>query len=516
MHAPNKREADAIRTPHGLTQSLRAELTVNHVNISDELKALKAWVLWEITKIDPNTGKFDKVPSYPTGKRRSGEQGSPEDRELLGTFDDVWAAFERNSRYAGIGLAMLPAMGYTAFDADKCLDASGALPDYLTELVDLAYAEISPSHTGIRAFWRGTAANGRNIPKGLELYSQKQFVTVTGNVIDNAYSLSGGGVPTLSDALRAQLEKLCQPDTKKATKSKSERLEGIASNDPVLSRLNELGMLERDMGAGKYSILCPFESEHSDPDRAGGDGDTAYLLPHTNGHATGHFHCTHSHCCDRPDIDFLIAIGLDPRLVGFGNIEDWPEPHPLPNDLPTVKPFDLSLLPDAFRPWIVDIAERMQIAPDIPAMGAITALSSVIGRRVQIMPKAHDDWTVVPNLWGLVISPPGFMKSPALSEIMRPLRQMEEEANRNFETEQAAWLVDKERVSIANSAAREKAKAVLKKDPDAPIPDTLPEPEQPQAVRYVVNNFSMEAIGEVMLGNPNGVLAFSDEIHGLL
>jgi primase-polymerase (primpol)-like protein len=205
VNAANKHEADAIRLPSGLTQSLRGELKVNHANIPDELKALKAWVLWEITKIDPNTGKFDKVPSYPTGKRRSGEQGSPEDRAQLGTFADAWAAFERNSRYAGIGLAMLPSGGFVAFDADHCIDASGAPPDYLAELVDETYAEISPSHTGIRAFWKGTAANGRNIPKGLELYSQKQFVTVTGRVIDNSNNLGGGGVTALSGALRVAM-----------------------------------------------------------------------------------------------------------------------------------------------------------------------------------------------------------------------------------------------------------------------------------------------------------------------
>lgn len=102
---------------------------------------------------------------------------------------------------------------------------------------------------------------------------------------------------------------------------------------------------------------------------------------------------------------------------------EWPEPQPIPDDLPPVPAFDLGLLPASLRPWIADIAERMQISPDLPAIGAITALSAAIGRRVQIMPKAHDDWTVIPNLWGVVVAPPGYMKSPALSEVMKPLHR---------------------------------------------------------------------------------------------
>jgi hypothetical protein len=158
----------------------------------------------------------------------------------------------------------------------------------------------------------------------------------------------------------------------------------------------------------------------------------------------------------------------------------------------------------------------MQISPDIPAIGAVTALSAAVGRRMQIMPKAHDDWTVVPNLWGMVVAPPGYMKSPALSDVMKPLHLLEREAHREYEAARAAWEIQKERTAIANSAAKSATLAKLKKDPSAEIAAAQPEPEEPVATRYCVNNFSLEALGEVLMGNLHGVLAFSDEIHGLL
>ena len=78
----------------------------------------------------------------------------------------------------------------------------------------------------------------------------------------------------------------------------------------------------------------------------------------------------------------------------------WPEPHPIPEALPPVISFDCALLPDTLRPWIEDIAQRVQCPPDFPAVGAMIALAAVVGRKIGIRPKRRDDWLEVPNLWG--------------------------------------------------------------------------------------------------------------------
>ncbi len=53
--------------------------------------------------------------------------------------------------------------------------------------------------------------------------------------------------------------------------------------------------------------------------------------------------------------------------------EDWPEPEELGSELPPVLPFDPSLLPEALRPWVKDVAYRMQVPLDYPANTAIAA-----------------------------------------------------------------------------------------------------------------------------------------------
>ena len=50
---------------------------------------------------------------------------------------------------------------------------------------------------------------------------------------------------------------------------------------------------------------------------------------------------------------------IDPK--GPGNVQEpWPEPQPLPNGLPSVRPFELDMLPETAQAWIGDIAEHMR------------------------------------------------------------------------------------------------------------------------------------------------------------
>lgn len=115
--------------------------------------------------------------------------------------------------------------------------------------------------------------------------------------------------------------------------------------------------------------------------------------------------------------------------------EDWPEPHPLPVALPDVQPFNFACLPDTLRPWLADIADRMQCPPDYPAVGAVVALGSLIGRKVGIRPKRHDDWIVVSNLWGMVVGRPGLLKTPAVEQGTAPLNRLVAQANARHQSE---------------------------------------------------------------------------------
>ena len=185
----------------------------------------------------------------------------------------------------------------------------------------------------------------------------------------------------------------------------------------------------------------------------------------------------------------------------------WPEPRPLPIGLPAVPAFDALLLPESLRPWVVDIADRAQAPLDFPAAGAIVGLSSVLGRRLGIKPKRQDDWLVVPNLWGLIVGPPGFLKSPMLREVLKPLTRLETEAGDEykaarveFEFQEAAMTAQRKKI-LAKGADRDEMVIALRElQADAPVQR-----------RYVVNDPTVEKLGEILNANPAGVLLFRDE-----
>lgn len=198
---------------------------------------------------------------------------------------------------------------------------------------------------------------------------------------------------------------------------------------------------------------------------------------------------------------------------------NWPDPVPLPDALPAVDSFDYEMLPEVFRPWIEDIADRMQAPPDYAAVGAIVTLAAVVGRQVGIRPKEKDDWTVVPNLWGGIVGPPSSMKTPLLQETQRPLGLLEDRAREKHD----AALQDYEAHSMVMEAEKKKAKDDVakalkdKKDPYAVALQSLGDKEQPPTrIRYRTSDSSVEKLGELLNQNPRGLLVFRDELTGFL
>ncbi|MHB8255866.1 MAG: YfjI family protein [Acidiferrobacterales bacterium] len=182
--------------------------------------------------------------------------------------------------------------------------------------------------------------------------------------------------------------------------------------------------------------------------------------------------------------------------------------------MPPVAVFDFDLLPDALRPWIQDIAERVQCPPDFPAVGAMISLAAVVGRKIGIRPKRRDDWLEVPNLWGAIVGRPGVMKSPALREAMQPLRKLEVAALENFKEEVTAWRREHELFKLKREATRSKIVKAIKGGKEVTADEFAD--DEPQARRVVVNDCSVEALGEILRFNPNGTLVYRDELVGLL
>ena len=206
------------------------------------------------------------------------------------------------------------------------------------------------------------------------------------------------------------------------------------------------------------------------------------------------------------------------KAISAKEVDDWPEPTPLPNALPPVDPFDAELLPVALRAWVMDIAYRMQCPADFPAVAALVALSGLIGARAVIQPKAFDDWQVVANLWGALVGRPGVKKSPAQAEALRPLNRLQANEMEMHRTLHEAWAIDCKVAALQGDENERKAKGLANKDPAAAraLLQPVDTPTEPTARRYIVNDATVEKLGELMQQNPWGILSYRDELYGLL
>jgi uncharacterized protein DUF3987/bifunctional DNA primase/polymerase-like protein len=199
----------------------------------------------------------------------------------------------------------------------------------------------------------------------------------------------------------------------------------------------------------------------------------------------------------------------------------WPEPHPAPPALLPVPPLvPAKLLPPTLASWVDDVAERVQCPPDFVAVGLVVSIATVIGRQLTIRPKRHDDWTVVPNLWGLVVGRPGVMKSPAMQASQHGLRYLIAQAHEEWveamkrhdfqvvEGKAKRAAIEKK---IREAAGRGESTDGLREEYDAA---TIPEP--PVECRFNTSDATVEKLGLLLDENPNGLQVTRDEIMGWL
>ena len=226
--------------------------------------------------------------------------------------------------------------------------------------------------------------------------------------------------------------------------------------------------------------------------------------------------------------DWLNAGGTKEELLrlvaespGYGE-QEWPNPEEIQSELRPVEVLPPEIIPEPFRPWLTDIAHRMQCPLDFVSIGAMVVAGAIIGAGCAIRPKQRDNWTVIPNLWGGIVARPSMLKTPALAEILKPLAALELEAKAEYEDSMGMHEAEK----MAHAAERAAIKAEMGKSAKgkpgrnmdvlkAEIA-SMKEPEPPTRRRFKTNDTTIEKLGELLNENPRGLLVFRDELVGLL
>lgn len=249
----------------------------------------------------------------------------------------------------------------------------------------------------------------------------------------------------------------------------------------------------------------------------------------------------------------LSAMGLISKFDSKDTAHQWGEPEPIKAELLPVQQLTRDMLPTDLSEYVFDNAERADHMPnDFVAVSLLTCLGGLIGARVSIKPKQQDDWEIVPNLWGGIIGNPSMKKSPAFNAGAKPLNNLVMKAKAEAkqkkggviamptdeEREKAKQaIIEKQKIALelaskikalnatiaskkTTEEEREKAIANLAEiKAEQEIIEHMQSHADDEAIpekRYLTNDTSPEALTDLEINNPNGIIIIRDELIGLL
>ena len=179
--------------------------------IPDFLKHLPQWLHWAATE-EKDDGRFNKLPVSATGFNINAH-----DPRNWNTFEEVILNFN-SAVHSGIAIDLtgrkveIAGQQQEGFligvDLDLCItgvnpDGTAVLAPHAQKVIDFlcSYWEISPSGTGIRAFFYADSKMPGKNKGGAEIYSEGRFLTVTGHGGGEIRKLEQADVETLLSLL---------------------------------------------------------------------------------------------------------------------------------------------------------------------------------------------------------------------------------------------------------------------------------------------------------------------------
>lgn len=166
------------------------------------------------------------------------------------------------------------------------------------------------------------------------------------------------------------------------------------------------------------------------------------------------------------------------------------------------RPFPVGALFEPIRRFVISAARSIGCDVCYVAVPLFAALASAIGntRRIQL----KRGWTEPAIVWVAIVGESGTQKTPALTLGTEQVHRRQRDAMRQYAEERVRYFVEKQQYERDLKAWERNATGG-----EAPH-----QPEEPQLVRNVVSDSTVEALATVLLHNPRGVLLEREELAG--
>lgn len=400
-----------------------------YVSVPDELKRAKSWLVYR-TEPRPD-GSKNKIPYDPATRRKANNP------ELGVTYEQAKAA---EKDYTGLGFYV--ESPYLVIDIDGCVDAQGNVEAYAAEIVrELnSYTEASPSGTGLHIWIRGVKP-GAACRRGIEIYSTKRFLTVTGvHVPGTPKEIREVKIGPIYDRMLTgefqEEQKSANADIPQsqqtATPSKAPAAEVHHDGTVVTSKM-ELLMRGEILSMKPFIIGDKYGNTLQYPSQSEADGALAVLLAFKHeGSAEaidGDMRISALYRAKWDRVDYRDAT-IKSAIAFYKKSKALEEP---PNSSASVSASENeedeiieidTKLPDfpEFTGSLADLSDAM--SPDIPRafkfISAVTHFGLIRSGLDTIAPEPH----IQPRFYTALIAQPGRGKTAAINEVGRIIRPL--------------------------------------------------------------------------------------------
>lgn len=207
---------------------------------------------------------------------------------------------------------------------------------------------------------------------------------------------------------------------------------------------------------------------------------------------------------------------------------DWGEVGALPDLTAPVPSLPPELLPAPLAAWIQAEARGAGLPLEMVAAPVMVGAGGLIGHRLTLR-NARNAPAVPANLWGAICGPPSIKKSHALNLGAAALNRLQRAEFERLDAQRGELEAHREKVTAHRDALTLKVRHAAQgkggqNAPSMPSDDELSAAreavQEAEAAllpaRYVVNDSTVEKLGEIMAQNPDGVTLIKDELTGWL
>lgn len=166
-------------------------------------------------------------------------------------------------------------------------------------------------------------------------------------------------------------------------------------------------------------------------------------------------------------------------------------------------PFPLQHFPEVVREYVQTHAAAAGYDESFIALAILAALAAVIGNARRI--RLNSSWQQPSILWIVIVGESGTMKSPAIADALRPLREIQSRLFAEDKVKQQVYQTDLREYNHEIKSSRRSRTA------DGPPPTP---PEKPVCKRLIVEDITIESLAQKLAENPRGLIVVRDELSG--